>query len=306
MFKSFISVALTAIFIVGAIAGSRYLFAANNKRAPASYDNLLNGFSPRPELITRVTEATQRWPFYTEGVSKNPQYPCGTAPECRRKNLRKSEMLRISLASFQEDLTKNNATDETLADLNNFFIAQWCDRDVFHSVCGTDPYNHSKIFKLTSYRDGGRGSRDLLQPESGATGLLLLTSSGQFVRIYFNSKVSGKKFGEGNTGLIYQNGQGLNSIQNVTIALRGSVYRDGEVISNENLGQLYIHWSDNDLDAHIFWWEHNVITYNSRILTISMARDSFEEKWEETSFDELSPVAQRAISSGGPGFQALW
>lgn len=146
----------------------------------------------------------------------------------------------------------------------------------------------------------------MFQPEDGATGLMLLTSSGQYVRIYFNSKARGKKFGEGNTGVIYQNGQGLNTIQNVTISIRGSVYRDGEVISNENLGQLYIHWTDNDLDAHIFWWEHNVITYNSGLLTIAMPRDSFEEKWEETTLDELSLVAQRAVSSGGPGFQALW
>lgn len=106
MFKSVVSVAFTATFIIGAIVGSRYLFTDNSpNRAPASNDNYLAGFSPRPELITRVTEATQRWPFYTEGVSKNPEYPCGTPPECRRRNLRKSEMLRISLASFQEDFT---------------------------------------------------------------------------------------------------------------------------------------------------------------------------------------------------------
>jgi len=232
MFKSIISISCTGLFILGAIIGSKALFSGTKfKREPAS-ENYLQNFTPRPEMITRVTEATQRWPFYTEGVSKNPEYPCGTAAECARKSRRRSEMLRLTLQNFQEDLTKNNATDETLADLQNFFIAQWCDRSVFHTVCGTDPYKRSKIFKLVSYNEGGRGSRTVFNPDEGATGVMLLTSTGQYVRIYFNSRAHGPSFGDGNTGVIYQNGQGLNSIQNVSIKLRGSVYRCGKVISN--------------------------------------------------------------------------
>ncbi len=305
MFKSIVSITLSAFFIIGAAIGSKYLFANRFKRGTAS-ENYLHNFLPRPAMISRVTEATQRWPFYTDGVPKNPEYPCGTAVECSRKSRRRTETLNLALQHFQKDFTKVNATNETLADLNNFFIAHWCERSVFHSVCGTDPYHRSKIFKLTSYNENNKGARSVFQPEDGATGVLLLTADGQYVRIYFNARAQGKQYGDGNTGVIYQYGQGLNSIQNVSIGLRGSVYRDGEVITNDRLGQLYIHWSDTDSNAHIFWWEHHKISYSDGLLRIAMQRDGFEEKWEEVLFDDLNPLGQRAISHAGPGFETLW
>lgn len=276
--------------------GTSNLIAGPNSCGNQAAPNYMSGFPLRPLLIPAKTK-------YKTQVERPPQYPI------LRDNFTEDQYQTLSCLITTSDRmgkkiqTAKDLNYENLADSENLFIARWCLHGVVHKVCGNDVSGESKIYRLQSFKMMDE-PRDTFDPSKGAVGLMLLTKKGDYLRLYFNPTSASNKwnmgritYADGNTGVIYKDGNGLNSIQNF------QAYFRSEEKSNPDPANLQI--TVGGMNDHRGWWEHNTIALQNKNLVISQTEDQFEEKWQEVNTDELSPVERRTISRDGPGMKIL-